>query len=234
MKPVYWGFIVIISFMWFATILSIPVLAQQDESDGFRFLRFEIVGNDTIPICDLDEVLVTASRFRTKEQEEEYQRLKRNIVKVYPYAQRAIALIKQVESTTADLERRRDRKRYLHALEDELEGQFKEDLKKLSVSQGKVLLKMIERETGRPFYQLVKEFKNPISAMFWQSMGKSFGYDLKEGYNPAMYRDMEQLLRYIEQNGVEQLGIQYKPTPSLDRYQNLPTPEELKEKRKKK
>lgn len=168
-------------------------------------LPVEIIGVDTIPYTALSQVLVLATRPRSTRDEVEYKALKNNVMKVYPYAVRAIKLLDEIEVTTSEMERKREKKKYLHKLEDELKDTFKGEIKDLTTTQGKILMKILERYTGKTTFELIKQLKNPISAFFWQNASKSYGYDLKEGYNPEKYRDLEAVLVFLEQNGYENI-----------------------------
>ncbi len=149
--------------------------------DELYHLSLVVIGNDTIPYYKLAEVPIVSTRLLSDEEAKAYRKLKRNIIKVYPYARRAIDLLNEIERVTAEIEKKRHRKKYLKQLEKELKYTFKDELKKLSVSQGKVLIKLIERETGRTFYDILKQVKNPVTAFVYHNVGKSYGYDLKEG-----------------------------------------------------
>lgn len=214
--------------------------AQQDSLynkpvDQLTILGYEVIGNDTLPILQLESIPVVSSKL-TVEERVARRKLKRNIVKVYPYAQRAVGLLNEIESVTASLDKRRHRKKYLRFLESQLKGQFKDELKKLTISQGKMLIKLIERDTGKPFYDQLAKLKNPVSAFFWHNMSKGMGYDLKEGYHPEkQHSNIEEIVVYLEKNGIQSLGYRYKPSKSLAAFQNLPsTQAALKKKKRKK
>ncbi len=179
--------------------------------DDINILELQTTKVDTIPLYRLDTVQVASSKLMSAEELKAYKKLKYNIIKVYPYAQRALTLIAEIERVTEESKRKKEKRKYLKELEKEMKEDFKTELKKLTVSQGKVLVKLIERGSGERFYDLLKEFKNPVSAFFWQALGKSFGYDFKEGYDPAEYADMEYLLSHLESNGVTALGYTRHP-----------------------
>jgi len=103
-----------------------------------------------------------------------------------------------LDSVVQQADRRREGKRYRNALEKTLKDDFKDDLKNLSRYQGKVLISMLERQTGRPFYDLLRDLKNGVSATFWQTLGKTYGYDLKDGYDPAEDAMLELILSEME------------------------------------
>jgi hypothetical protein len=82
--------------------------------------------------------------------------------------------------------------------EEELDVLFEDQLKNLTVTQGEILCKLIARETGMSVYDLVKEFKNPVSAFYWNKMSQFLGYSLREQYDPQQERDIEFIVRSIE------------------------------------
>ena len=195
--------------------------------DELNFLQYQVLGEDTMPVFTFDEFLVT-SRYRTPEEEKAFKLLKRRIIKVYPYARRAVEMIDELDDITDNLDKKRHEKKYKKRLEKELKEQFTAELKKLSVGQGKVLIKLIERETGEPFYSTLKENKNGLTAFFYQNIGKRFGYDLKEGYDAEKYTDIEEIMNVIENYGVESLEMGYTQFPiskTLSAYQKLPDAE---------
>ncbi|MGB0929597.1 MAG: DUF4294 domain-containing protein [Chitinophagales bacterium] len=179
--------------------------------DDLNILELKQTNTGTIPLYRLDTVQVASAKLMTAEEKKAYRKLKYNIIKVYPYAQRALTLIGEIERVTEESKRKKEKRKYLKELEKEMKEDFKTELKKLTTSQGKVLVKLIERGSDERFYDLLKEFKNPVSAFFWQALGKSFGYNFKEGYDPAEYADMEYLLHHLESNGVKALGYSRHP-----------------------
>lgn len=198
--------------------LNTPLSKQQPQG---TVLAIDIVGKDTIPIATLQTVLILAKRLRTTDEQREFDKLKKNVIKVYPYVERAVALINELDATTAEMERRRDRKKYTRDLEKELKDTFEKELKNLTISQGKVMMKMIERRTNRTTFDMVKRFKNPVTAFFWQNMARAYGYNLKEGYSPEKYKDLESILQYIEKNGIQSYG--YNTFPSTEQLNSTQT-----------
>ena len=219
--------------------LHLPAKAQSDTLydkpiDELYYLSLVVIGEDTIPYLKLDEVPIVSTRLMSDEEARAYRKLKRNIIKVYPYARRAIDLLNEIEDVTATIEKKRHRKKYLKKLEKELKGTFKDELKKLSVSQGKVLVKLIERETNRTFYDILKQIKNPVSAFFWHSMSKSYGYDLKQGYSCDEQADMEEIVSFLEDNGIQSLGYRkFYKSKNLQAVEGLTTADLIDRSKKK-
>jgi len=142
-----------------------------------------IEGNDTIPVFFLDEVGVTTNMvFKTKHQFEQWTRIKYNVKKVYPYAILASAKLKQYDLVLSKIENEGVRKAYLRLCEKDLRKEFEDELKDLSVSQGRVLMKLINRETGKTTYAIVKELRGSFQAVMWQAVARLFGNDMKAQY----------------------------------------------------
>lgn len=219
---------------------SIQTIFAQDSLynkpiDELNFLEYQVLGQDTLPLFTFDEFLVT-SRYRTPEEEKAFKLLKKRIIKVYPYARRAVEMLDELDEVTSSLDKKKHEKKYKKNLEKELKEQFTTELKKLSVGQGKVLIKLIERETGEPFYSILKDNKNGVTAFFYQNIGKRFGYDLREGYDAKKYTDIEEIMNIIETYGVESLEMGYTQFPiskTLSAYQKLPDADSLIKKKNK-
>jgi DNA-binding phage protein len=190
-----------------------PVWAQT----GSYIVGIEIVGLDTLPAMTFDTVTVVSIKIGNKTAQAEYQSLKRRVVKMEPYATKAVMLLRQVEDSIAQMDKKRNQKQYINGVLDELNDLFFKEMKdKFSRKDGMVMMKMVERQTGEPLYNTIKRMKNPIYAITMQTVVKQYGYDLKKPYDPendAFDRDLEEILQFMEKNG----GIK-----SLDR--NAPTP----------
>jgi len=144
-----------------------------------------ITENDTILIAELEDISVSTPRnFKDRAEYLRYLKYKRYAVKVYPFAVKAIRIFKESEQITKTMKKSK-RKKHYRRLQKDLKKEFKEPLKKLTKTQGKILIKMIEKELDKPFYNLIKNLRGGLSASYWQTMGKFFSYDLKEGYIPG-------------------------------------------------
>jgi len=148
--------------------------------------RAVIVDNDTVPEFFLNEVpIVTNYIFKTKKQYEQWTRVKYNVKIVYPYALLASAKLKQYDLMLAKIEDKNMRKEFVKMCEKELRKEFEKDLKSLSVTQGRILMKLINRETGKTTYDIVKEMRGGFQANMWQALARLFGNNMKDEYEPA-------------------------------------------------
>lgn len=168
-------------------ILFVMVLKSQDNASISIPVKAILEGEDTIPVIDLPEVqvwtywgkvIVSQKRF------EEWTRTKYNVKKVYPYAILAAALLKEMDNKLAQIPSEKERKKFIKQCEKELRMKFEEDLKNLSVTQGRILMKLIYRETGKTTYQIVKEMRGGFEAAMWQAIAYIFGNSMKVTYDP--------------------------------------------------
>jgi len=163
------------------------VLKSQDNAPVSIPVKAIIEGKDTIPVIDLPEVQVWAYWGKvsiSKKVFEEWTRTKYNVKKVYPYAVLAAALLKEMDNKLAQIPSEKERKKFIKQCEKELRMKFEEDLKNLSVTQGRILMKLIYRETGKTTYQIVKEMRGGFEAAMWQALAYIFGNSMKIRYDP--------------------------------------------------
>lgn len=127
-----------------------------------------------------------------------YYRLVYNFNKVYPYALVGRDMMAQVDSTiAADVTRRSQRTRYINDVEKELFRLFEKDIRSMTVSQGLVLLRLVDRECGLSAYEIIRTYESGFAASFWQLVARLFSQDLKMRYNPSKGEDaqIEELCR---------------------------------------
>ena len=162
--------------------------------DGRIYEAYVTPEGDTLILADLDDISVTS--FRTFDSDEEYQKymkFRRYASKVFPYAKEAIRIYREWEYASQFMGRRERRKR-MKALEKELTKEFEEPLKKLTKLQGKIMVKMIEKETGKTMYKILRDIKGFFSAYYWYSFSKLYSYNLKEGYTRGQYKILDAVL----------------------------------------
>ncbi len=112
------------------------------------------------------------------------RRLANNVKKVYPYAKLAGAKMHEYDSILANTKDKSERKRLMKQAEDEITEQYTEDLKNLTITQGLILVRLIDRETSRTSYQVVQELRGKVRAFFYQGFARLWGYNLKTEYDP--------------------------------------------------
>ena len=119
--------------------------------------------------------------------------------KVYPYALRVSHLVDQLDRELGSLDKNRKKKKYINEMESMLKKQFTDDVKDLTRIQGQMLTKLIYRETNRTTFDLIKGYKNGLSAGFWNFLGKFYNQDLKNEYDPeGEDLEMERFVRYLD------------------------------------
>lgn len=147
--------------------------------------RAIVVDGDTIPVVDLAPAVVEQRWApRGRRQADRYDKLTRNVQRVYPYARLTHELLREYEHDLAQIRRSSDQELYLKLAEAELRAEFEAEVKDLTISQGRVLIKLIDRETGRTGFDLVRQLRGSFTAFMWQGLARLFGHDLRSVYDP--------------------------------------------------
>ena len=165
-----------------------------------RVVYGTVFKGDTIPAMMLPDAYVIGDRhFKNDADRKAYERLKRKVKKVYPYAKLAGERLEFYSDELAKVETKRERKKFYKKVERELKEKYEGDLRRMSISEGRILVKLIDRQTGNSSFLLIKELRNGSQAVFWQSVAKIFGNDLKARYDPkGKDRDIESIVQLIE------------------------------------
>lgn len=186
-----------------AQILTTEELSETDSLDNIY--QTEVINGDTLPLVLLQPVAIVSTKKRDYVSEYKFRRLKKHVMKVYPYAKEAGRIIDEINEISADITKKRKQKKYLKQLEKDLKKTFEGELRKLTISQGKILTKLVNRETGLTTHKLIKEYKSGITALFWQTIGKRYGYNLKKEYDPIndpYDKDIESIVLSLEEMGI--------------------------------
>lgn len=138
----------------------------------------------------LEEVVVYEPvKLRSYDDMKKYMLLRRRVLKVYPYAQLASERFTTLKERLDHMDKRRQKKRYAKRIEKYLEGEFSEELKKLTRKEGQILVKLIHRETGITTHTLVKTYRNGLRATIYQLTARMFDIDLKTEFNPSKVQE---------------------------------------------
>jgi len=165
-------------------LVLLAVKADAQDHSAPQVLKARVVDGDTIATVQLREAQVMSRwKARDRREAERYDRLTRNVVKVYPYARLTGELLREYEHDLSRIERENDQDLYIKLAEAELRAEFEAELKDLTISQGQVLIKLIDRETGKTSFDLVKDLRGGFQAFAWQSLARLFGQNLKSGYD---------------------------------------------------
>lgn len=163
-------------------------------------LRTVVVNGDTLPHIDLKEVPILPARvFKNRFQERQYWRLVYNLKKVLPYSKIVAATVNEVEFKLGNAKSDKERRKYMKSLEDSLWKQYEGDLRQMTITQGKLLFKLVDRETSNSTYYWIDSYRGSVSAFFWQGVARLFGSNLKSQYDPKGEDQLiEQIITYIE------------------------------------
>lgn len=156
---------------------------------------------DTIPYIYLRPVYCFSSkRFTSDRRERAYWRMVNDVRKTLPIAKQAKRMLIETYEVVKDIPNDRERDRHMKALEKEVFAQYKPQLKKLNYRQGRLLVRLIDRECHAPSYQLIRSFLGKGAAVFWQGFGRLFGVNLKSEWDPeGKDRELENICVQIEQ-----------------------------------
>lgn len=158
---------------------------------------------DTIPLIELREVTIFSWANRSKKQIRHLNKLMRNVKKVYPYAKLAGIKLIEYEDTLASVSTDKERRQIMKRVEEELEQEYGQDLRNLTITQGKILLKLVDRETGNSTYNLVADLRGKFAAMFYQAFARLFSYNLKVKYDPeGEDKEIEMIIQMIERGEI--------------------------------
>ena len=155
---------------------------------------------DTIPCSWLQDVYVTGKlRGIYKKRYAEWTRLRNAVYVTYPYAITASKVMNDINAQLVNVTDKKKRKEIIQSKEKELKKEFADKLTQLSVYQGKVLMKLIYRQTGNDCYEIIEDYKGNFNAGFWQTIALIFGSNLRQSYDPAgVDHDMELIVLDVE------------------------------------
>lgn len=181
------GFIISLVLLLFASITD--TYAQKKEEYvpvGGARLMTQINGTDTVLLAFIHDIYVfPKQRFKNKAQEQFFWRTVRDVKKTLPFAKLVASEMTQTNMKLAKLPNDKQRKAYLNQFEKEVFKKYEADLKKMTINQGKLLLKLIDRECEQSSYDLIKIYRGNLSAFFWQGVARVFGTNLKDNYDAS-------------------------------------------------
>ena len=169
--------------------------------------EYIIIEGDSVPrvSIDLDEVMLLHKlKFDSRKDRIRYLILRRKTIKVYPYAKMAAERLDSMNARMATLTKKRDKKRYTKRVQKYIEGEFSEELKKLTRTEGQILVKLIHRQTGKTAFNLIKELRNGWRAFWYNTTASMFDISLKREYDPMNEKEdylIEDVLQRNFQSG---------------------------------
>jgi hypothetical protein len=181
----------VIFTLFLSTVLSLS--AQNDtienkvnqESDSVFILQNVERDGVVLPEMEIKEVNIIGHRTMTRRSEfSRYNRLVYNIKRVYPYALIVRSTLGEVNEILAGIHDDNERRKYLREFERKIFQEYEGDMRKMTLTQGRLLIKLIDRETQNTSYALIRDYRGKFSAAFWQSIARIFGTNLKDEYDP--------------------------------------------------
>jgi hypothetical protein len=163
-------------------------------NDSIRVAGTNIDG-EMVPWIPLREVAIYGVRiFKSPAEQAAYNRLRYNVLKVMPYAMFAKRRYEQLSQDIALTSNKREQKKLIKACDEEIKQMFNKEIKNLTITQGKILTKLVDRELGRTTFDIVKQTKGGLTAFVYQSVARVVGHNLKSTYNPTEDRDIESII----------------------------------------
>lgn len=184
-------------YIWILLCMAVSLQAQHISQ---LTVQATVVVNDTLPLVDLHEVEVFSLLSpTTKREKRQLTKLIRDVKKVYPYARLAGIQLRKYNELLKKAKNERESRKIMKVAEKEINEQYGDELKNMTFSQGKILIKLIDRETGDCSYALVQDLRGNFTAFFYQAFARLWGYNLKVKYDPeGTDKQIETIVRLIE------------------------------------
>jgi hypothetical protein len=159
---------------------------KNDTLQGKSYVLQRVNRNgETLPEVEIKEVNVYAHpQFPKKSDFRKYERLVYNLKRVYPYSLIVRNRLMQVNTELINIKTDKERREYMRKVEKDVFAEYEDDIRDMTISQGRLLIKLIDRETQNTSYTLIKEYRGKLAAAFWQGIARIFGTNLKEEYDP--------------------------------------------------
>ena len=196
--------------IFFAWVFMMVLGGIAEAQPGIRVA----IDDEGVPIYVMQDVKIRAlssnkrDQRRFAKQEQKFNKLRYNVIKVLPYANECARNVKIINAELARIPTDEGKDAYLNSREHFLFGRYEDEIKNLSISQGKVLVSLIDRQSGSTTYSLINDYKSKTAGFFWNGIGKIFGYDLKKEYDAEEEFGIEVIVRSIE-NGTNPTYYDY-------------------------
>ncbi len=181
--------------------MEVPSALRDVWAGMYHFVDAET--GDTLAMLVFNPITIyPRERFRNKKQEEFYWKTVRDVKRTLPYAKLISATLLETYEYMGSYKSEKEKQAYMKQFEKEIFRQYKPVMKKMTKSQGKMLIKLINRETNQSSYSIVKAFLGTFRAGFWQTFGRFFGVSLRQGYHPDKNKDdamIERICVRVEQ-----------------------------------
>lgn len=187
-----------ILFVWILIPLLSSIKAQDNTADSQQYIKVDTSVHKILP-----EIQVRPTpKFKSKRIERKYWRLVRDIKKTLPYANQISAMVIAANDTLKTLENDKEKRKYLKAKEKELLSDYDKPMRNLTLNQGRLLIKLVDRNCSETSYELVKMYRGGFTAFFWQSFALIVGANLKDEYNEDGEDHMIEHVIYMVENGL--------------------------------
>ena len=201
---------------FFFIIQNITVQNNLDIDENFIKIEGDTIIKGSIQLNEV--VLLPKAPYKNSDEIRNYLILKRKVLKVYPYAVLASQRLDSLNKRLNRLDTRYKKKRYTKQIQKYLENEFTEELKRLKQSEGRVLIKLVDRQTGISTYDIVKDFRNGIKAFFYNITASFFNLNLKDRFNP-FENIQDYYIEDIIQRSINNQQIDYhSPNKKYDLY----------------
>ena len=164
-----------------------------EKSDSSMILRKVVMDGDTFYLYSFNQFIL--KEFNSKKDRDAYIKLVRNVKKVMPYAKLAAFRLQMMDDNLNQLPTKRSKKKYIKSTEDAIKDEFIGQLKKLTISQGKLLIKLIHRETGNTTYEILKQYRGRASTMFYGIWARMYNANIDTKYDPIKDYQIEYIIK---------------------------------------
>ncbi len=177
----------------FLILITVKVSGQTDslrlrnDTIPERVYLLQTVERDgvSLPEIQIKEVTVAGTRATSRKSViRKYDRLIYNLKRVYPYSMIVSVKLDRVNEDMSAITGEKERRQYLKEFEKDVFREYEDDIRNMTITQGRLLIKLIDRETQNTSYDLIKQYRGGLSAAFWQGIARIFGTNLKEEYDP--------------------------------------------------
>lgn len=176
---------------------SLQVYESTNQTGGV--LQMVVVDGDTIYVYNMEPfAVVDLKPYGDSEKDRRFKRLRWHVRKVYPYAKVAADKLNSYNDELKKVKSKRKRRKLMKLREKALKEEFEDVIKKMSQTSGRVLVKLIDRETGESTYEIIKEMRGGFKAFIYQGVGKLYGADLKARYDPKTSEEDEMIERVVQ------------------------------------
>jgi hypothetical protein len=167
-------------------------------SRSFVKIGYEIEGKDTLPVYLLNKFNFNSTSTKSKAEKDAFVNLNKWVRKALPYAKMAAFRLQMMEDNLCLLKSEKEKKKYIKECEKAIKKQFMDDLKNMYVEEGRILLKLIHRETGKTTFDIMKDYGGALETLFFQAMAKSYNTSMKVTYDPVLDYQIEEIIKSIE------------------------------------